>query len=66
MSHKVYSKVELLDIGKLRVSKNWQNLDLKFRTPDGDLWFQYSEHVDKNPSIDANVRVLGEEADKYT
>lgn len=47
MSQKVYNEVELLDIGEVRVSTNWKNLDLKFKTPDGDLWFQYSEHVDK-------------------
>ena len=51
MSEKIYNDVELLDIGEIRLSTNWKNLDLKFKTPDGDLWFQYSEHINKSPRL---------------
>lgn len=45
-------KAVLLEIGELRQSEKWSNIYLKFRTEKGEeLWFQYSEHIDKPRSL---------------
>jgi hypothetical protein len=41
-------KAELIEIGEVKLSKNWTNLYLKFRFDNGEeRWLYYSEHVDK-------------------
>lgn len=42
------NNAELLEVGKVKLSKSWTNLFLKFRFKNGDeRWLYYSEHVDK-------------------
>lgn len=38
---------KLLDIGKIKTSKYWTNIYLLFEVDGKEIWFYYSEHIDK-------------------